>query len=139
MEYKLKQKYHCCHLQKNKHYVYFLFGGRVSAYLRCCTDREASLTKILNNAPEEHIQLVDKMQKTLKISKRSNSSFQKEVAKYEATAIKDAQPPQKFSFIHRKDGDMDYINTFLTEIGEKVSILLDFLSLYVFSPRTFWS
>lgn len=105
--------------KKNKHYVYFLFGGRVSAYLRCCTDREASLTKILNNAPEEHIQLVDKMQKTLKISKRSNSSFQKEVAKYEATAIKDAQPPQKFSFIHRKDGDMDYINTFLTEIGDK--------------------
>ena len=126
-------------MQKNKHYVYFLFGGRVSAYLRCCTDREASLTKILNNAPEEHIQLVDKMQKTLKISKRSNSSFQKEVAKYEATAIKDAQPPQKFSFIHRKDGDMDYINTFLTEIGDKVIILLDILSLYVSSPRTFWS
>ena len=102
----------------------------MSAYLRCCTDREASLTKILNNAPEEHVQLVDKMQKTLKINKRANSSFQKEVAKYEASAIKDAHPQQGFCFIHRKDGDMDYINTFLTEIGDKVIMLLYILIFY---------
>ena len=69
------------------------------------------------------------MQKTLKISKRSISSFQKEVAKYEASAIKDAQPLQSFCFIHRKDGDMDYINTFLTEIGDKVIISLRNLDL----------
>ena len=103
----------------------------MSAYLRCCTEREASLTKILNNAAEEHIQLVDKMQKTLKFSKRSISGFQKEVAKYEASAIKDAQPPKSFCFIHRKDGDMDFINTFLTEIGDKVLMFLDIFSLHI--------
>ena len=92
----------------------------MSAYLKSCTDREAGLTKILNNAPEEHIQLVDKMQKTLKISKKSNSNFQKEVAKHEAAAVRNAQPPLSFCFIHRKDGDMDYVNTFLTELGDKV-------------------
>ena len=60
------------------------------------------------------------MQKTLKISKKSNSNFQKEVAKHEAAALSNAQPPLSFCFIHRKDGDMDYVNTFLTELGDKV-------------------
>ena len=79
------------------------------------------MTKILNNAPEEHVQLVDKMQKTLKVSLKSNSNMLKEIAQAEASKLKSLSPVPKHCFIHRKDGDVDYINTFLKEIDNAVS------------------
>ena len=42
---------------------------------------DTELPKLLNIAPEEHIQLVDKMQKSLKISQKSNSNMLKEIAR----------------------------------------------------------
>ena len=67
-------------------------GGRVSAYLQSCVSKERALTKLLNNAPEEHLQLVDKMQKSLKITQKSNSNMLKEIARSEAMIIKNTAP-----------------------------------------------
>jgi len=103
-------------VKKNKNFLYFLVGGRVTSYLQSCIIKEKALTKILNNAPEEHVQLVDKMQKTLKVSLKSNSNMLKEIATAEALKLKSLSPVPKYCFIHRKDGDVDFINTFLKEI-----------------------
>lgn len=110
--------------KKNKHYLYFLVGGRVSAYLQSCVSKERALTKLLNNAPEEHLQLVDKMQKSLKITQKSNSNMLKEIARSEAMIIKNTAPLPPFCFVHRKDGDVDFVNTFLKEMSDSKMLIV---------------
>ena len=45
----------------------------------------------------------------------------KEIAKSEAMIIKNITPLPLFSFVHRKDGDIDFVNTFLKEMSDCVS------------------
>jgi len=101
-----------------KHWLYFLVGGRVTAYLQHCLVRERALTKILNNAPEEHVELVDKMAKSLKIVKKTNSNLLKELAIEEANKIKQSSPKPLYCVVHKKDGDSDFISTFLKELDD---------------------
>ena len=104
--------------KKNKHFLNFLVGGRVSSYLQSCVLKERALTKILNNAPEEHVQLVEKMQKSLKVSLKSNSNMLKEIAVNQVKLFRDSNLFPKYFFHHRADGDIDYVNTVLKEIGD---------------------
>ena len=110
-------------------------GGRVSAYLQSCVSKERALTKLLNNAPEEHLQLVDKMQKSLKITQKSNSNMLKEIARSEAMIIKNTAPSPPFCFVHRKDGDVDFVNTFLKEMSDSVSFDTYFVNFDDFEFR----
>ena len=80
--------------------------------------RERALTKVLNNAPEEHLQLVTKMQRSLKAAQRISSSLLKEVAAVEAMRAR--EEARGVVVVHRKDGDSDYINTFLKELNDQV-------------------
>ena len=108
----------------------------MSSYLKACVEKERTLTKLLNNAPEEHIQLVDKMQKSLKISQKSNSNMLKEIAQSEAIVLKQQEPSPPYCFIHRKDGDSDFVNTFLKEMSESVcKMIIDPMFLKMHSPR----
>ena len=106
--------------KKGKHWLYFLVGGRVTDYLQSCLGRERTLTKILNNAPEEHIDLVDKMQKTLKVAQKNNSNLLKELAAYEASKIKARSPRPLYCVVHRKEGDSDFISAFFKELDDNV-------------------
>ena len=45
----------------------------------------------------------------------------KEIARNEATVIKNMTPLPPFCFVHRKDGDIDFVNTFLKEMSDCVS------------------
>ena len=58
------------------------------------------------------------MQKSLKVSLKSNSNMLKELAVTEVKTFKELSPLPKYYFNHRKDGDIDYINTVLKEIGD---------------------
>ena len=89
-------------------------------YLQSCLARERTLIKILNNAPEEHIDLVDKMQKSLKVSQKNNSNMLKELAAYEANKIKESSPKPLYCIVHRKEGDSDFISAFLKELDDNV-------------------
>ena len=83
------------------------------------------MTKVLNNAPDEHLQLVEKMQKTLKLTTKTNSNLLKEVAQHEALKIKTSSPKQPYCYIYRRDGDPDFISTFLKELNDNVSMRLN--------------
>eukprot|EP00092_Neocalanus_flemingeri_P032681 GFUD01035546.1.p1 GENE.GFUD01035546.1~~GFUD01035546.1.p1 ORF type:complete len:414 (+),score=163.75 GFUD01035546.1:43-1284(+) len=104
--------------KKGKHWLYFLVGSRVTSYLQSCLARERTLTKILNNAAEEHIELVDKMQKSLKVAQKDNSNLLKELAVQEANKIKQSSPKPLYCIVHRKEGDSDFISAFLKELDE---------------------
>merc|ERR1712037_1062563 len=75
--------------KKGKHWLYFLVGGRVSSHLGNLVERERAMTKLLNNGPEEHLDLVEKMQNLLK-----------ELAIFEAAKIKANKP--EFCVVHKK-------------------------------------
>jgi len=104
--------------KKDKHWLYFLVGGRVSSYFQSCLERERLLVKILNNAPEEHVDLIDKMQRALKTSLKCSSNLLKEIAINEANRIKLLDPKPKFCVIHKKEGDSDFISSFLKELDD---------------------
>ena len=113
--------------KKGKHWLYFLVGKRVTNYLRLCQLREKSLTKILNNAPEEHVELVDKMQKSLKVAQKSNSNLLKEIASFEVQKFKDISPKPLYCIVHRREGDSDFISTFLKELDDNASIFIFYI------------
>ena len=86
------------------------------------------MTKILNNAPDEHLPLVEKMQKSLKLTTKTNSNLLKEIALHEATKIKTAAPKPSYCYLHRKDGDSDFISTFLKELNDNVLRCTEFIT-----------
>lgn len=104
--------------KKGKHWLYFLVGGRVNDYLQVCLGRERIMTKILNNAPEEHLDLVDKMQKTLKVVQKNNSNLLKELAVVEADRVKSLSPKPLYCIVHRKEGDADFISAFIKQLDD---------------------
>ena len=61
------------------------------------------------------------MQKTLKLTTKTNSNLLKEVAQHEALKIKTSSPKQPYCYIYRRDGDPDFISTFLKELNDNVS------------------
>jgi len=102
--------------KKGKHWLYFLVGGRVSSHLGNLVERERAMTRLLNNGPEEHLDLVEKMQKGLKVAQKNSSNLLKELATLEAAKIKADKP--KFCVVHKKEGDGDFIAAFIKELDD---------------------
>ena len=82
--------------------------------------REKDLTKLLNNAPEEHLDLVAKLQKGLKVAQKSKSCLLREAAAWEAGRVREAGQRPRYWVTHRRDGDSDFIAAFLKELDDSV-------------------
>ena len=98
---------------------------QVSSHLGNLVERERAMTRLLNNGPEEHLDLVEKMQKGLKVAlniclillnflvdgqffrfifnmkvaQKNSSNLLKELATLEAAKIKADKP--KFCVVHK--------------------------------------
>ena len=95
---------------------------KVTTHLGNLVERERAMTKLVNNGPEEHLDLVEKMQKGLKVilntcsvkyvwsqfsrfvfdkkvAQKNSSNLLKELATVEAAKIKADKP--KFCVVHR--------------------------------------
>eukprot|EP00794_Sanderia_malayensis_P009138 gene9138-10111_t len=101
--------------------LFFLAGDRVINKLSSCFDNEVKLTKLLSNGPEEHVKMVERVQKNLKALQRNAKSHIREIAKLEAMQLLSDAKSQGYICKHREDGDMDYINVFSNEIKENNS------------------
>ena len=64
------------------------------------------------------------MQKTLKLTTKTNSNLLKEIANHEALKIKSQSPRPPYCYLYRKDGDSDFISTFLKDLGDSVGLQL---------------
>lgn len=110
--------------KKGKSLLYFLVGSRVLRYLQQTVDRERALTVILRNGPEDHLDLVEKMQKSLKTTTKTNSNLLKEIALTEANQKKALDPKPDFVYIYRREGDSDYISTLTKELEGFLLVVL---------------
>lgn len=111
--------------RKGQCLLYFVVGGRVLKKLEEATQREQKITALLNNGPNEHVDLIDKLQKNLKITNKNLQNVLKEIAVVEAKKIKDSQA--KYYCLHKKEAEPDFINNVLREVGNNVDKFL-FLS-----------
>ena len=110
---------HCEKGKKNKTNLFFLSGNRVINHINRTLQRERQLTAILKNAPEDHVDLVTKLQNTVKITQKTMQSLMKEAALVQAEKIRAEKP--KYAVVHRKDGDVDFVNVLLSELANEVN------------------
>jgi len=110
--------------KKGKALLYFLVGARVMKYLAQAVDRERSLTDTLRNGPDSHVDLVEKMQKSLKISTKTNSNLLKEIGASEAKEKLAMQPKPAYLYFYRREGDNDYISVLLKELSDFLVVVI---------------
>ncbi|CAB4029085.1 Alanyl-tRNA editing Aarsd1, partial [Paramuricea clavata] len=80
--------------------LFFLAGKRVLDFTHKALDNEKGLTKILSCGPDEHVTMVDKLQKSLKAANKVNRSQLRELALLEAYKIKSGDKKEPYVCIH---------------------------------------
>ncbi|XP_015759085.1 PREDICTED: alanyl-tRNA editing protein Aarsd1-like [Acropora digitifera] len=99
--------------------LFFLAGDRVLKYLGRALDNEKSLTKMLSVGPDEHPTAVDRIQTSLKSLNKNAKSQLKELAQLEAYQLKASSEEKKYFYIHRENGDMEYMNTLVNGLSDQ--------------------
>ncbi|CAH1968839.1 unnamed protein product [Acanthoscelides obtectus] len=119
------------HTEKSKRkgntLLYFLVGNRVLKRLTTCIKNEQLLTSLVKCNPSEHAEMVEKLQKNAKNLNKSLQTVLKELAACEADKLKKIVPLPKYYFLHKKEADPDFMNTFIRELG--LNDILVFLSV----------
>ncbi|XP_071451922.1 alanyl-tRNA editing protein Aarsd1-B [Hetaerina americana] len=100
-------------------FLYFLAGERVLSRLEESLLRESQLTSLLKNAPADHVDLVDKLQKSFKQCSKNLQTVLRNVAVMEAEKFKMLDPKPKFYSLHRKEAEPDFMSVFLSEVGKQ--------------------
>lgn len=103
--------------RKGKCNLYFVVGSRAIRLLDTCHKREKGLISVLNNAPEDHIDLVEKMTRNVRLYQKSTQSLLKELALIKAAELKDKKP--QFFSTHRNETESDYTSVLINELAEE--------------------
>jgi misacylated tRNA(Ala) deacylase len=85
--------------KKGRSLLYFVVGDRVGRYLDSCYRRERQLTEVLRGGPDDHVELVSKAMKSLKVAQKGIQNALKEIAIKEAAEIN--QTGDTFAFMHK--------------------------------------
>ncbi|TRY93947.1 hypothetical protein DNTS_022025 [Danionella cerebrum] len=103
--------------KKNKTNLIFIAGNRVLNYAEKSYSIEKSLTVLLKTGADEHVDAVDKLQKTVKRLQKSNLMILREMAVLIAQSFKNRPDREPFFSLHNKDGDNEFMNIVANEIG----------------------
>ncbi|XP_077993636.1 alanyl-tRNA editing protein Aarsd1-B-like [Glandiceps talaboti] len=109
--------------KKNKTNVIYVTGNRVLNYLGKCYNTEKALCTALKCGPEEHVDMANKIQKSVREALKSKTVLLREVAKYEAEKYKNNPNREDILSIHRKDGDNEYMNIIANDVGQENGVV----------------
>ncbi|XP_076366907.1 alanyl-tRNA editing protein Aarsd1-B isoform X2 [Tachypleus tridentatus] len=109
--------------KRNKTNLYFLVGERVLKYITISVDKEKSLTTLLKCRPEEHVQMVEKMQKALKTTQKNALIVLRDLALLEAEKFRHLVPKPSYYSLHRREGDGEFLSILSNEIGDEGVLL----------------
>ncbi|XP_014673621.1 PREDICTED: alanyl-tRNA editing protein Aarsd1-B-like [Priapulus caudatus] len=116
--------------KKGKTNLLFVAGERVRKYLAKCVTREKQLTSILKAGPDQHAELTDKLQKSLRLATRNSLSLLRDVAVLEAQRhLRSGDQTTRLFSLHRKEGDVEFMNIVANEISEQNKDTLMFLTV----------
>ncbi|CAD5122773.1 DgyrCDS11180 [Dimorphilus gyrociliatus] len=103
--------------KKGKTNVYFLVGQRVLDFVEFSYSQQEKFKSYLKGSPEQHVELLEVLQKNYVTASKENSNLLKDIAKLEADKWK--REPCKFLSLHRTEGQLDFMNTLLREIDDE--------------------
>lgn len=104
--------------KKGKVNLVFIVGQRVLNYLSQSLQKEKSLTALLKGGPDQHVELLEKLCKTVKETKKNELTLLRDLAKMEAAVFLSKQPRPEVLAVHRKEGDMDFQLALLNEVND---------------------
>lgn len=104
--------------------VHFLVGKRVLKRLGDSFERELQLNLALKGGPNQHLELIQKLQNNVKITRKSFQKSLKDIAFLEAEKLqKLSKPLPRYYSLHRTDGvEQDFINTFFRHAPVDISL-----------------
>lgn len=109
--------------KKNKTNLIFIAGERLLQYATRSYTTERSLTTLLKNGPEQHVEAVDKLQKSVKMLQKNNLSLLRDLATLIASDFKNRPDRAKVFSLHRKEGDNEFMNIIANEIGTEDTVV----------------
>ncbi|XP_078501454.1 alanyl-tRNA editing protein Aarsd1 isoform X1 [Lissotriton helveticus] len=109
--------------KKNKTNLTFLAGNRMLNYVGRSHATEKALTSLLKTGPEEHVEAVDKLQKSTKLLQKNNLNLLRDLAVLIAQNFKSGAEKSQIFCLHRKDGDNEFMNIIVNEIGTEETLI----------------
>ncbi|KAM9336427.1 alanyl-tRNA editing protein Aarsd1 [Symphorus nematophorus] len=109
--------------KKNKTNLIFLAGNRVLKYAEKSYSTERSLVSLLKTGPDEHVEAVDKLQKSVKLLQKTNLSLLRDMAVLIAQNFKNDPQKGNFFSLHRKEGDNEFMNIIANEINTEETLV----------------
>ncbi|KAJ8264572.1 hypothetical protein GJAV_G00150840 [Gymnothorax javanicus] len=109
--------------KKSKTNLVFLAGNRVLKYAEKSHSMQRSLTSLLKTGADDHVEAVDKLQKSVKVLQKNNLNLLRDMAVLIAQNFKNNPNRSKLFCFHRKDGDNEFMNIIVNEIGTQDAIL----------------
>uniref|UniRef100_A0AAX7TEZ7 Threonyl/alanyl tRNA synthetase SAD domain-containing protein n=1 Tax=Astatotilapia calliptera TaxID=8154 RepID=A0AAX7TEZ7_ASTCA len=108
--------------KKNKTNLIFLAGKRVLKYAEKSYNTERSLVSLLKTGPDEHVEAVDKLQKSVKLLQKTNLGLLRDMAVLIAQSFKN-DPHKDFFTFHKKEGDNEFMNIIANEINTEETLV----------------
>ncbi|XP_056153059.1 alanyl-tRNA editing protein Aarsd1 [Lampris incognitus] len=109
--------------KKNKTNLIFVAGNRVLKYAEKSYSRERSLVSLLKTGPDEHPEVVEKLQKSVKLLQKTNLSLLRDMAVLIADSFKNNPRRGNFFSLHKKEGDSEFMNIVANEINTEETVL----------------
>ncbi|KAM3955847.1 alanyl-tRNA editing protein Aarsd1-like [Aphomia sociella] len=94
--------------KKGKTNLKFVVGNRVTKFFQRMVDREKALIGLLKNEPNKHEELIQKLQKKIKVTNKSLQNVLSELVQFEVDKIKSTQPKPKYVFLFKKEATPDF-------------------------------
>jgi len=104
--------------KKNKTNLHFVAGSRVLEYLGACLEKDKALTGLLKCGVEKHVELVDKLQKSLKLSQKNELNLIRDLALLEVQKFKLLEPRPSLLSLHRREEIPDFMSIIVNEIND---------------------
>uniref|UniRef100_A0A8C8DYA2 Alanyl-tRNA synthetase domain containing 1 n=1 Tax=Oryzias sinensis TaxID=183150 RepID=A0A8C8DYA2_9TELE len=109
--------------KKNKTNLIFLAGNRVLKYAETSYNTERSLVSLLKTGPDEHVEAVDRLQKSVKLLQKTNLSLLRDLAVLIAQNFKNDPQKGNFFSLHKKEGDNEFMNIIANEINTEETLV----------------
>ncbi|XP_023419710.1 alanyl-tRNA editing protein Aarsd1 isoform X3 [Cavia porcellus] len=109
--------------KKNKTNLLFLAGQRVLKWVERSHESEKALTSLLKCGAEDHVQVVTKLQSSVKLLQKNNLNLLRDLAVHVARSLRADPDWGGVVALHRKDGDSEFMNIIANEVGAEDTLL----------------
>nr|XP_057917229.1 alanyl-tRNA editing protein Aarsd1 [Doryrhamphus excisus] len=109
--------------KKNKTNLIFLAGNRVLKYAEKSYNTGRSLVALLKTGPDEHVEAVDKLQKSVKLLHKTNLNLLRDMALLIAHNFKNDPQKGNFFSLHKKEGDSEFMTIIANEINTQETLV----------------